>query len=123
MSSYELLELLEFMPDGGAFKTATRGDEYSEEEKFLAQIANELLVLRSAYVPGVKAEEYAAQLFLSPARLRSVFAAEDRQTEVREDFYSFATRAGVRFPDSDDDDDEFDRRAGVRFPDTAGDDD
>lgn len=123
MSSYELLELLEFMPPQGAFKTAARGDEYSEGEKFLAQIANELLVLRTAYVPGVKAEEYSAQLFLSPARLREVFAQEDRQTEVREDFYSFARRAGVRFPDSDEDDDDFNRRAGVRFPDDPEDDD
>lgn len=111
MSSYELLELLEFMPERGAFKSAVRGDEYSEEEKFLAQIANEIMVLRSAYVPGVKAEEYGSQVFLSPAKIKDLIAQESRQTEVRDDFYAFATRAGVRFPDSsgddgDDDDDD-----------------
>lgn len=104
MSSYELLELLEFMPERGAFKSAVRGAEYSEEEKFLAQIANELMVLRSAYVPGVKAEDYGSQVFLSPAKIKSLIEQEDRQTEVREDFYAFATRAGVRFPDSAEDD-------------------
>lgn len=111
MSSYELLELLEFMPERGSFKSAARGAEYSEEEKFLAQIANELMVLRSAYVPGVKAEEYGSTIFLSPAKIKDLIAQESRQTEVRDDFYSFASRAGVRFPDSpeddgDDDDDD-----------------
>lgn len=106
MSSYELLELLEFMPDRGAFKTAVRGDEFSEEEKIWAQIANELMVLRTAYVPGVKAEEYGSQVFLSPAKLRELIFADQRQTEVREHFYSFASRAGVRFPDSAGEDDD-----------------
>src|SRR5688500_8954381 len=32
MSSYELLELMEFMNDRGAFKTAARGGEWSKEE-------------------------------------------------------------------------------------------
>lgn len=104
MSSYELLELLEFMPERGAFKSAARGAEYSEEEKFLAQIANELMVLRSAYVPGVRAEEYGATIFLSPAKIKDLIAQENRQTEVREEFYSFATRAGVQFQDSAEDD-------------------
>lgn len=101
MSSYELLELLEFMPERGAFKSAARGNEYSEDEKIWAQIANELMVLRTAYVPNVKSEEYGSQLFLSPAKLRKVIEAENRQTEVREHFYSFASRSGVRNPDSD----------------------
>lgn len=111
MSSYELLELLEFMPERGAFKSAARGGEFSGDEKIWVQIANEIAVLRAAYVKGVKGEEYGSTIFYSPVKLREMADKAEAQTEVREGFYSFASRdSGVAkrntpddgFPDDDD---------------------
>jgi hypothetical protein len=95
MSSYELLELLEFMPERGAFKTAARGGEYSQEEKVWVQIANELAVIRAGFMPKVKGEEYGSQLHYSPLKLQEMIEKADAQTEVRESFYSFAALPGV----------------------------
>jgi hypothetical protein len=95
MSSYELLELLEFMPERGAFKTAARGGEFSGEERVWVQIANEIAVLRAAYVQGVKGDEYGSTIFYSPVRLREMADKASAQTEVREGFYAFAAREGV----------------------------
>ena len=49
MSSYELLELLEFMPEHGAFQTALRGGAWSETEMVAAETYNELARLRASY--------------------------------------------------------------------------
>lgn len=108
MSSYELLELLEFMPEEGAFKTAARGGEYSESQKVQVQIANEIAVLRAAYVQGVKGEEYGSMMFYSPRKLREMADKAEAQAEVREGFYAFASRPGVQelnTPDDVEDDD------------------
>jgi hypothetical protein len=108
MSSYELLELLEFMPERGAFKTAARGGEYSGEEKVWVQIANEIAVLRASYVPKVKGEEYGSQLHFSPLKIKEMVDKADAQAEVRESFYAFATKPGVaerNTPEVGDDDD------------------
>lgn len=96
MSSYELLELLEFMPEEGAFKTAARGGEYTHDQKVQVQIANEIAVLRAAYVNGVKGEEYGSMMFYSPLKLRELADKAEAQTEVREGFYAFASRPGVQ---------------------------
>ncbi|AGT12024.1 tail assembly chaperone [Mycobacterium phage Catdawg] len=104
MSSYELLELLEFMPEEGAFKTAARGGEWSEAQKVQVQIANELAVLRAAYVNGVNGDEYGSKMFYSPLKLREFAEKAEAQAEVRESFYSFAARpGGVRKPNTPDD--------------------
>lgn len=95
MSSYELLELLEFIPERGAFKTAARGGEFSGDEKVWAQIANEIAILRSAYLPKVKGEEYGSQLYLSPLKLQEMAEKAEAQAEVRESFYAFAAKPGV----------------------------
>lgn len=95
MSSYELLELLEFMPERGAFKTAARGGEYSGEEKVWVQIANEIAIIRASFLPKVNGEEYGSQLHLSPLRLQEMAEKAAAQTEVRESFYSFAAKPGV----------------------------
>lgn len=93
MSSYELLELLEFMPDRGAFKKAVSGGEFTDEEAVWAQIANELAVLRAATAPKVKAERYGSRLWFSQAKLREMVEAEEEQEELRESVYSFARRS------------------------------
>lgn len=111
MSSYELLELLEFMPERGAFKTAARGGEYSTEEKVWVQIANEMAVLRASFLPKVKGEEYGSQLHFSPRKLQEMAEKADAQTEVRESFYAFAALPGVAERNTpavgDDDDGDF----------------
>jgi len=93
MSSYELLELLYHMPDRGAFKTAVRDGDPCEEGLALRQAANELSVLRAAYVPKAKGDRYGARMFLTPSRLRSMVEQEQQQGEVRESVYSFADRS------------------------------
>lgn len=108
MCSYELLELLEFMPERGAFKTAARGGEFSGDEKIWVQIANEIAVLRAGWVPKVKGEEYGSTIIYSPAKLREMAEKADAQTEVRESFYSFATPKGVQKLNTDDDFSDFD---------------
>lgn len=114
MSSYELLELLEFMPERGAFKSAARGGEFSGDEKVWVQIANEMAVLRAGMVPGVKGEEYGSTIIYSQAKLKEMVEKADSQTEVREAFYQFATRPGVanRNTPDDDFDDDFDDAEG-----------
>lgn len=94
MSSYELLELLEFMPERGAFKTAARGGEFSGDEKVWVQIANEIAVLRAAYVNGVKGEEYGSGMFYSPLKLQEMAEKAEAQAEVRNSFYAFASPQG-----------------------------
>lgn len=96
MSSYELLELLEFMPERGAFKTAVRGGEWTEEQDVWAQIANELAILRAVQAPKVKAEEYGSRLRYSPSKLKQLMDESEQQAEVRESFYSFAARPSVQ---------------------------
>lgn len=92
MSSYELLELLEFMPDRGAFKGAVRGGEWSDEEAVWAQIANELAILRAVQAPKVKAERYGSRLWFSPMKLKDMVEEAAAQEDLRESVYSFARR-------------------------------
>lgn len=96
MSSYELLELLEFMPEDGAFKTAVRGGDWTHDQEVWAQIANELAILRAVQAPKVKAEEYGSRLRYSPSKLKQLVAEAEEQADVRESFYSFAARSGVQ---------------------------
>src|ERR1700758_1497715 len=70
MSSYEMLELLEFLPDEGVFKTALRDGEWSQRQHALFQCANELAILRSAQVSGTDSEEWGSVIYLSPAKVR-----------------------------------------------------
>lgn len=108
MSSYELLELLEFMPERGAFKTAARGGEYSGDEKVWVQIANEIAILRAAYVPKADGEQWGSQIHLSPLKIKELVEKADAQAEVREGFYAFAAKPSVaerNTPEVGDDDD------------------
>jgi hypothetical protein len=93
MSSYELLELLEFMNDRGAFKTAARGGEWSKEEAIWTHVANELAKLRATLhvVHGGKEAAYAPMVFLSPSELREMAEKSEEQEGLREAVYSFAS--------------------------------
>lgn len=50
LSSYELLEILEHLPENGAFKTAAeRGGRWPTWQQMLAETANEAYRMRAAY--------------------------------------------------------------------------
>ena len=56
LSSYELLEILEFLPDDSAFKThAERGGRWATWKQAIAEIANEAYRFRSSW-QGSKVE-------------------------------------------------------------------
>jgi hypothetical protein len=93
MSSYELLELLEFMNDRGAFKTAARDGEWSKEEAIWTHIANEMAKLRATIhvVHGGKDAAYSPMVFLSASELRELAEKAEGMEEMRESVYSFAS--------------------------------
>ena len=97
MSSFELLELfgvtvtenaadktvtmrVDFAPDEGALAMALRHGERPEWQQMAAQSANELAVLRAAYVPDAQADEYSSRLFFPASKLRE-FAAQDEELQ------------------------------------------
>lgn len=92
MSSYELLELLEFLPEDGAFKAAVRGGEYSENEQVWRYIATEMGKLRSITVAahGGKSTEY--RTFPTMTELREQTQDAEEAEERRELVFSFADR-------------------------------
>lgn len=92
MSSYELLELLEFMPDEGAFKRALRGGEYSEQEITWRHIANELARLRATMHAVHGGQRYDPPLLLSKAQIEAEREDLEATAERREDFFSFVDR-------------------------------
>lgn len=103
MSSYELLELLEFMDEDGAFKKAARGGEFSETEQVWRHIATEMGKLRSVTIAvhGGKATEY--RTFPTMAELREQVEDAEAAEERRETVFSFADRGGRRTDDDMDD--------------------
>jgi hypothetical protein len=92
MSSYELLTLLEFMDEDGAFKTAVRGGEYSEDQMTWRHIANEIARLRATMHAVHGGQRYEPPLLLSKAAQQDEIEDAQAAEERREDFFSFATR-------------------------------
>lgn len=92
MSSYELLELLEFMPETGAFKSAVRGGEYTEGELVWRHIANELARLRATMHAVHGGKRYDPPTLLSKAAQKAEQADAEAAFERREEFFSFADR-------------------------------
>ena len=101
MSSHELLELfgarvvedaetrtrtvfVDFPPENGAVAKVLRGGERSELEQMVAQTANELAVLRAAYVPNAQADQYDSRFFLTAARRREYHAEREQLRAERE---------------------------------------
>lgn len=95
MSSFELLELfgvsiiddsdtktvtirVDFAPDDGALASALRGGDRPEWQQMAAQSANELAVLRAAYVPDAQSSEYGSRLFFPIPKMREFAAENDR---------------------------------------------
>jgi hypothetical protein len=93
MSSYELLELLEFMPEEGAFKTAARGGEYSEQELVWRHISNELARLRATMHAVHGGKKYEPPILHSKAQQRAEAIDAEQSEERREEVYAFADRS------------------------------
>jgi hypothetical protein len=88
MSSFELLELLEFMPDAGRFKTALRGGEPSDDQWAWRQAANEAAVLRLGMLPGSEASEWGSRLFMPASYGREAEQNEADSEEIRGDLFA-----------------------------------
>lgn len=93
MSSYELLELMEFLPERGAFKTALRKDEFSEEEQVWRHVANRLSKIESIlYVVNTRKASEPLRMFYTMAEMREQLEEAEAAEERREDFFTFADR-------------------------------
>ncbi len=92
MSSYEMLELLEFADDDGAFKTALREGEPSRQRQAVLQIANEIAVLRAGMVPDVESELYGSRLFIPDKLLREQAGVDAERTAGREAIMQIGAR-------------------------------
>src|SRR5512139_1333868 len=92
MSSYELLELLEYPPEDGALARAIRDGERSEWQQMLAQVANEVAVLRAGQVQSVDGDEYGSMLWFSAAKLREMADRAEAVEDAREAVFAFADR-------------------------------
>jgi hypothetical protein len=83
MCSYELLELCEYMPDDGAFKTACRDGEPNEQQQAILQIANETAVLRASQAAGVEGDQWGSRLFIPAYKLREMAEQSEQREESR----------------------------------------
>lgn len=92
LSSYELLELSETLPERSAFKSAIRGGEWSTEEAMLAHTANEIAKLRATLqvVHGGKDAAYDPKVFFSVTERLEAMEREEAVDEARESVFDFA---------------------------------
>lgn len=102
MSSYELLELLEFMPEEGAFKRAARCGEFSETEQVWRHIASELARLRATMHAVHGGERYNPKVFMTLAEVKEIQREAESAEELRESVYAFADRTDKYSEDDDD---------------------
>lgn len=92
MSSYELLELLEFMPDDGAFKAAMRNGEFSHDQQIWRYIATELAKLRATTHVVHGGESYSPRIYPTLAEMKEMADEAERVEEARESIFAFADR-------------------------------
>jgi len=92
MSSYELLELIEFFPDDGALRTAQRGGELCLRDQMLRYGVNETARLRATMHIVNGGKRYEPFTFLSVAEQRANYEDEMATADAREAIYSYADR-------------------------------
>jgi hypothetical protein len=92
MCSYELLELCDFMPDEGRFKTAVRGGEPCERDAAIFQTANETAVSRAGHFPDAESEKWGSRLFLSPSHWRELAEQAQEKEQAMERMFALAKR-------------------------------
>ncbi len=78
MSSYELLELVEYLPEAGAYKTAVRGGRMTFDARVQIELFNEIARLRASVhaAAGGKSAAYEPFEFTDPAELAEQERAE-----------------------------------------------
>jgi hypothetical protein len=89
MSSYELLELIEYLPEDSLYKSGVRGEPCERDEQIRA-IANEVAVLRAGMVPDTDSDMYGARLFIPPRIQVAAAQAEDDSELAREGIFWMA---------------------------------
>jgi hypothetical protein len=105
MSSYELLELLEFVPENdAALSRALRGGEYSETELTLRHLTNEVARLRATMHAVHGGQRYDPPLLLSKSQQQAEVEDAEAAEERREDFFAFADRSQPELTQANDDD-------------------
>lgn len=92
MSSFELLELIEFLPEKGAYQTASRGGEYAEDDLVMRHLANEVARLRATMHAVHGGQRYDPPVFSSKAAMEAEIEDLEATEERREDAFSFADR-------------------------------
>lgn len=94
MSSYDLLELLEFMDEDGAYKTARRvaggGEPWSERQWAIFANANESAVLRAGMVPGADSDIWGSRFFIPPSIAREQVAAREESSLATASIFAMA---------------------------------
>jgi len=100
MSSYELMEYLEFMPEDGAWKTALRQGEYSEDQMTLRHLTNEVARLRATMHAVHGGQRYEPPVLKSRAQLLAELEDAEASEDRREGFFAFADRTPQTFPDA-----------------------
>lgn len=100
MSSYELLELLEYMPERGAFRTACRDGELCLQDEIARHGVNEIARLRATMHAVHGGAGYSPKLYYSIAELREFQEEQGAAADGREQVYAYATRS--RKGDDDD---------------------
>ena len=97
MSSYELLELLEFMPEEGALGKAVRCGEFSESQKVWRFIATELSKLRAGYHAVHGGEKYVPKVFLTLAEYEEMVDDAESAEQSREAVFWFQPTGPARW--------------------------
>jgi hypothetical protein len=90
LSSYELLELLEFMDDDGEYKKACRGGEWSDRQWAVFAAANEAAVLRAGQVRGADGDVYGARMFIPPSIVRETRQRAEEAQDARAQIFAMA---------------------------------
>jgi hypothetical protein len=93
MGSHEFLELCEFMPDAGRFKTALRGGNPSDDQWAWRQTANESAVLRLGMLPGSEQHELGSRLFIPPSDIRDAQQREEAAEDAQKEIYAMTQRS------------------------------
>jgi len=67
------------MDEDGAFKTALRQGEPSDNRKAILQIANEIAVVRAVQAPDLEGDKWGSRFFFSPGLIKKL----NQESEIR----------------------------------------
>ncbi len=101
MSSYELLELIEFMNERGAFKTATRDGEMPYTDQMHRYGINEIARLRATIHAVHGGKRYEPFTFKSVAEMQQEWEEAEAVEDGREQVFAFADRTTDYAPPED----------------------